>query len=95
MLDIPQPLMEPLLIKNAAERGAIVSFNTEYLSHEQDAEGVTVRFRDGRTGQLFEQRARYLLAFDGARSLVAEQIDCRSRANSPGRARRTSCSTPT
>jgi 2,4-dichlorophenol 6-monooxygenase len=74
MLDIPQPLMEPLLIKNAADRGAIVSFNTEYLSHEQDAEGVIVRFRDVRTGQLFEQRTRYLLAFDGARSRVAEQI---------------------
>ena len=74
MLDIPQPLMEPLLIKNAADRGAIVSLNTEYLSHEQDAEGVRVRFRDLRTGQLFEQRARYLLAFDGARSRVAEQI---------------------
>ena len=74
MLDIPQPLMEPLLIKNAAERGAILSFHTEYLSHTQDAEGVTVQFRDVRTGQLFEQRARYLLAFDGARSRVAEQI---------------------
>src|SRR3954454_8940854 len=74
MLDLPQPLMEPLLIKNAAERGAIISFHTEYLSHEQDTDGVTVRFRDVRTGQLFEQRARYLLAFDGARSKVAEQI---------------------
>ena len=74
MLDIPQPYMEPLLIKNAAERGAIFSFNTEYLVHEQDAEGVTVLFRDLRTGQPFEQRARYLLAFDGARSQVAEQI---------------------
>jgi 2,4-dichlorophenol 6-monooxygenase len=74
MLDLPQPLMEPLLIKNAAERGAILGFHTEYLSHEQDADGVTVRFRDVRSGQLFEQRARYLLAFDGARSKVAEQI---------------------
>lgn len=74
MLDLPQPLMEPVLIKNAAERGAIVSFHTEYLSHEQDADGVTVQFRDVRTGQLFQQRARYLLAFDGARSKVAEQI---------------------
>ena len=35
---------------------------------------MTVQFRDVRTGQLFEQRARYLLAFDGARSRVAEQI---------------------
>src|SRR3954453_8082399 len=68
LLDLPQPLMEPLLIKNAAERGAVLSFHTEYLAHEQDADGVTVRFRDVRSGQLFEQRARYLLAFDGARS---------------------------
>jgi len=74
MLDIPQPLMEPLLIKNAAERGAIVSFNTEYIDHEQDADGVTVRFRDGRTGHVFTQRARYLLGFDGARSRIADQI---------------------
>ena len=51
MLDIPQPYMEPLLIKNAAERGAILTFNTEYLYHTQDADGVTVAFRDLRTGQ--------------------------------------------
>src|SRR3954465_6488287 len=74
MLDLPQPLMEPLLIKNAAERGAIISFHTEYLAHEQDGDGVTVQFRDVRSGQVFEQRARYLLAFDGARSKVAEEI---------------------
>jgi 2,4-dichlorophenol 6-monooxygenase len=74
MLDVPQPLLEPVLIKNAAERGAVISFNTEYLSHEQDADGVTVRFRDGRTGAIFQQRARYLLGFDGARSKIAEQI---------------------
>ena len=42
MLDVPQPLMEPVLITNAAKRGAKVSFNTEYLSHTQDADGVTV-----------------------------------------------------
>lgn len=74
LLDVPQPLMEPILIKNAAERGAIISFNTEYLSHAQDADGVSVRLRDLRTGVVFEQRARYLLGFDGARSKIAEQI---------------------
>ncbi len=74
MLDLPQPLMEPLLIKNAAERGAVISFNTEYIDHEQDTEGVTVRLRDLRSGHVFTQRTRYLLAFDGARSKVADQI---------------------
>lgn len=74
MLDIPQPLMEPVLIKNAAERGAVISFNTEYLGHTQDEDGVTVRFRDVRSGTEFEQRARYLLGFDGARSKVADEL---------------------
>ncbi len=74
MLDIPQPLMEPVLIKNAAERGAVISFHTEYLGHTQDDDGVTVRFRDVRSGAEFEQRARFLLGFDGARSKVAEEI---------------------
>ncbi|MCW2849236.1 MAG: 2,4-dichlorophenol 6-monooxygenase [Marmoricola sp.] len=75
MLDLPQPLMEPILINKAAARGAIVSFNTEYLDHDQDELGVTVRFRDVRTGEIFTQRARYLLGFDGARSRIAEQLD--------------------
>jgi 2,4-dichlorophenol 6-monooxygenase len=72
MLDIPQDKMEPLLVKHAVERGAVYSFNTEYLSHEQDANGVTVKLRsvlDGRESQL---RARYLVGADGARSKVMD-----------------------
>ncbi|MFI9625854.1 FAD-dependent monooxygenase [Streptomyces sp. NPDC052042] len=74
MLDLPQPLMEPILVNAAASRGAVVSFNTEYLDHVQDPDGVTVRFRDGRTGEVFTQRARYLLGFDGARSRIVDQL---------------------
>ncbi|WP_238998341.1 FAD-dependent monooxygenase [Nocardioides limicola] len=74
MLDLPQPQMEPILINAAASRGAVISFNTEYLDHVQDTDGVTVRLRDGRTGQVFTQRARYLLGFDGARSRIVEQL---------------------
>lgn len=74
MLDLPQPLMEPILLNAAASRGAILSFNTEYLDHSQDSEGVTVRLRDGRTGHIFVQRARYLLGFDGARSRIVDQL---------------------
>jgi 2,4-dichlorophenol 6-monooxygenase len=74
MLDIPQPLIEPILMNSAASHGAIISLNTEYLDHTQDADGVTVRMRDERTGHVFSQRARYLLGFDGARSRVVEQL---------------------
>jgi 2,4-dichlorophenol 6-monooxygenase len=75
MVDIPQPLLEPILIDAAGRNGAVLGFNTEYLSHTQDDFGVTVLLRDLRTQQEFSQRFRYLLAFDGARSRVAADLD--------------------
>lgn len=72
MLDLPQDKMEPLLVKNALARGASFSFNTEYLWHEQDAEGVTVGLRDVATGREYTHRARYLVGADGAKSKVMD-----------------------
>jgi 2,4-dichlorophenol 6-monooxygenase len=72
MLDIPQDKMEPLLVKHAVERGAVYSFNTEYLSHEQDANGVTVKLRSVLDGREYQLRARYLVGADGARSKVMD-----------------------
>ncbi len=70
MLDVPQNRMEPILVKNAAERGAVISFNTEYLGHAQDADGVTVSLRDLIDQREYTVRARYLVGADGARSRV-------------------------
>ncbi len=75
MADIIQPLMEPILVQHAAERGAQISFNTEYLSHVQDDEGVTVTLKDVLTGREYTVRASYLVGADGARSKVAQDID--------------------
>jgi 2,4-dichlorophenol 6-monooxygenase len=72
MMDLPQNKMEPLLVKNAVERGAVFSFNTEYLSHEQDDTGVTVMLRDLLTGREYQLRARYLVGADGAKSKVMD-----------------------
>lgn len=72
MMDLPQDQMEPLLVRKASARGAIFSFNTEYLSHEQDAEGVTVQLKDLLTGREYTMRARYLVGADGARSKVMD-----------------------
>ncbi|MEU0469820.1 FAD-dependent monooxygenase [Amycolatopsis sp. NPDC006131] len=74
MIDLPQTYLEPILIGNAAARGAKVRFDTEFLSLEQDADGVTARLRDRVRGDEFTVRARYLIGADGGRSLVAEQI---------------------
>ncbi|MEK7948809.1 FAD-dependent monooxygenase [Pigmentiphaga sp. YJ18] len=72
MLDLPQNKMEPMLVRHAAARGAVFSFNTEYLGHEQDADGVTVRLRDVLSGREYAVRARYLVGADGARSKVMD-----------------------
>lgn len=41
MLDAPQTITEPIMVKAAQERGARIRFDTEYLSHTQDDTGVT------------------------------------------------------
>ncbi|MEU8977353.1 FAD-dependent monooxygenase [Streptomyces sp. NPDC048309] len=74
MIDLPQTYLEPILVNNAAARGAKIRFDTEFLSLEQDADGVTARLRDRVRGDEFTVRARYLIGADGGRSKVAEQI---------------------
>jgi 2,4-dichlorophenol 6-monooxygenase len=72
--DIPQTYLEPILVKNATARGTQTRFSTEYVSLEQDDDGVTVTVRDRLTGTEYPIRAKYLIGADGARSLVAEHI---------------------
>jgi 2,4-dichlorophenol 6-monooxygenase len=74
MIDLPQTYLEPILLKNAASRGAKVRFDTEFLSLTQDEHGVTALLRDRVRGDEFTVRARYLIGADGGRSSVAEQI---------------------
>ncbi|WP_417627256.1 FAD-dependent oxidoreductase [Pararhodobacter aggregans] len=73
MNDLPQTFMEPLLFKTACSRGTQARMSTEYLSHTQDAEGVTSVLRDRLTGKEVTVRSKYLIGADGGKSLVAEQ----------------------
>ncbi len=75
MVDAPQTVMEPVLVGEAQRRGAQVRFDTEYLSHTQDADGVTTQVRDRLTGTVYPVRSRYVIGADGARSKVAENLD--------------------
>lgn len=74
MIDLPQTYLEPILVSNAAARGAKVRFDTEFLRFTQDEDGVTAVLRDRVRGDEFTVRARYLIGADGGRSAVAEQL---------------------
>lgn len=72
MNDLPQTFMEPLLFKTACSRGTQARMSTEYVSHTQDADGVTTTCRDRLTGKEFTVRSKYLVGADGGNSKVAE-----------------------
>jgi 2,4-dichlorophenol 6-monooxygenase len=72
--DLPQNLLEPILLGNAAARGTQIRFSTEYLSLEQDASGVVATVRDRIGNETYRIRAKYLIGADGGRSQVAEDI---------------------
>lgn len=72
--DIPQTLLEPIVIGQAAARGSRVRFDTEYVGLVQDDDGVDVTVRDRVTGHEYVIRARYVIGADGGRSQVAEDV---------------------
>ncbi|MEN9507006.1 MAG: hypothetical protein RI958_2932 [Actinomycetota bacterium] len=72
MVDAPQTIVEPILIGQAQARGARMRYDTEYVSHDQDEDGVTTTVRDRLTGTTYTIRSAYLVGADGARSQVAD-----------------------
>jgi len=72
--DIPQNLAEPIIVGAAARTGSKFKFDTEYVSHVQDDNGVTVTCRDRLADEEFTVRAKYLVGADGGNSKVAENL---------------------
>jgi 2,4-dichlorophenol 6-monooxygenase len=73
--DLPQTLLEPILIGHAASRGSRIRFDTEYVGMVQDDDGVTVTARDRVTGVVYPIRAKYVIGADGGRSRVAADLN--------------------
>ncbi|MEU1478301.1 FAD-dependent monooxygenase [Streptomyces sp. NPDC001668] len=65
-----QDRVEPIMLKEAVDRGAQIRFNTEMLRYEHDTTGITAVIRDRGTGAESTVRAQYLIAADGAGGTV-------------------------
>ncbi|KAL2871260.1 FAD binding domain-containing protein [Aspergillus lucknowensis] len=74
MSDLPQSLLEPMLVERATELGAEFRFSTEFVSFEQDAEQVRTTLRARATGQTYDVIAKYIVGADGARSPIIKQL---------------------
>ncbi|MFG3247123.1 FAD-dependent oxidoreductase [Streptomyces sp. NPDC048187] len=66
--------LEPELLTHAAGLGGDLRFGTEMLSFEADNDGVTAIVKSRETGEHTTIRADYLVAADGPRSPVREQL---------------------
>jgi 2,4-dichlorophenol 6-monooxygenase len=72
--DLPQTLLEPMLIGHAASRGSRIRFDTEYVGLQPHADHVTVTVRDRIAGDEYQINARYVIGADGGRSQVARDV---------------------
>ncbi|MFJ4776817.1 FAD-dependent oxidoreductase [Streptomyces sp. NPDC088762] len=66
--------IEPVLAAQSGAQGADVRFSTELMSFDQDAAGVSAVVKDRETGVHTTVRADFLIAADGPRSPVREQL---------------------
>ena len=73
--DLPQTLLEPILLGHAAARGSHVRFDTEYRALEQHEDRVTVYVRDRIGANEYAIEAKYVIGADGGRSQVAQDVN--------------------
>ncbi|MGJ5805383.1 FAD-dependent oxidoreductase [Streptomyces europaeiscabiei] len=66
--------LEPVLIEHAARYGGDLRYSTEMMSFDSDPSGVTAIVKSRETGEHTTIRADYLIAADGPRSPVREQL---------------------
>ncbi|MCF1647910.1 FAD-dependent oxidoreductase [Streptomyces indiaensis] len=66
--------LEPVLLEHARSYGGDLRFSTELMSFDSDPTGVTAVVKSRETGEHTTIRADYLVAADGPRSPVREQL---------------------
>ncbi|KAK4546397.1 hypothetical protein LTR36_002074 [Oleoguttula mirabilis] len=75
MSDLPQSILEPILVDNARAAGAEFRFATEFVSqlavsHDQ----IQTEVRERASGRTYKIRSRFLIGADGARSPVLDSL---------------------
>lgn len=74
-VDLPQTLLEPILVRHATLHGFICRFDTTLLAFDREETGTVVsEVRDNITSQVYKIRSKYLFGCDGGRSQIMRQL---------------------
>jgi len=74
MSDIPQTVLEPVVVEEAKRLGAEFLFYTEFIRFTETGDGVETVLRSRDDDREFLVRSKYLVGADGARSAVLGQL---------------------
>ena len=77
MSDIPQRILEPVLVEHPRQARAEFRFYTEFVPQStwKGWEGVETVVRDRRASQEYKTCSRYLIGADGARSAILDSLE--------------------
>ncbi|KAH8687562.1 FAD binding domain-containing protein [Tricladium varicosporioides] len=75
-VDIPQTILEPILVQHATHSGFSCRFDTTFLSFERKSEDIILsKVQDNLTKQIYEIPSKYLFGCDGGRSQIVRQMN--------------------
>ncbi|QIW97173.1 hypothetical protein AMS68_002691 [Peltaster fructicola] len=75
-VDLPQTLLEPILVGHATAKGWKIRFDTQFLNFTALSDGsVKSELKDLLSGTTYTIHSKYLFGCDGARSQVIRQLD--------------------
>ena len=74
MSDLPQSILEPILVSDATKLGAAFRFYTEFVKFEETPKGIVTTLRDRAKGHEYKIASQYLVGADGARSAVLQAL---------------------
>jgi 2-polyprenyl-6-methoxyphenol hydroxylase-like FAD-dependent oxidoreductase len=75
--DLPQTLLEPVLIRQATSNGFKCRWDTSFVSFRDlgKGKGVVTTLHDDLVGREYQIHSKYLFGADGARSRVVKQLN--------------------
>lgn len=74
-VDLPQTLLEPILVRHAIWKGFVARFDTTFLSFTEEGGVIIANVRDNLSKHEYQIRTGYLFGADGARSHVVKQLN--------------------
>lgn len=78
VVDLPQTLLEPILVKCASLSGVKVRFDTQFIRYQELEDGrIISSVKDLLSGEEYHIISRFVCGADGGRSVVAKQLGLR------------------